>query len=58
MSQLDSGLHLVDSLLTSLWSEKEGAVRSGVKMIHSTFNNSLSQHMKQTFNCFYNVALF
>ena len=35
---LDSGLDLVDGALTSLGSEEEGAVRSGVKMVHSTAN--------------------
>ena len=35
---LDSGLDLVDGALTSLGSEEEGAVRSGVKMVHSAAN--------------------
>ena len=35
---LDSGLDLVDGALTSLGSEEEGAVRSGVKTVHSTAN--------------------
>ena len=35
---LDSGLDLVDDALTSLGSEEEGAVRSGVKMVHSAAN--------------------
>ena len=35
---LDSGLDLVDGALTSLGSEEEGAVRSGVKMVHAAAN--------------------
>ena len=35
---LDSGLDLVDGALTSFGSEEEGAVRSGVKMVHSAAN--------------------
>ena len=35
---LDSGLDLVDGALTSLGSEEEGAVRSGVQMVHSAAN--------------------
>merc|ERR1719190_195498 len=35
---LDSGLDMVEGALTSLGSEEEGAVRSGVKMVHAAAN--------------------